>query len=305
MKDPSNLLLGTADGTFTERAKQAGILSYKLGRGAALVDLNLDGLLDLVQVPRGTPVLGWRNVGSGSAKRRQGDGPLGIPRPRSARRRTEDAIGAWIEVRTGDQVQRRELTVGGGHAGGQLGPIHFGLGDATDAAGARAVARRRMGRVAATGHRPVPDHRPGRHRVGAHDAAAIAQGDPMSRARIGRIDLPDLSMPTRMPTLAPDVHRARLDRLCAMAAERGYDRLVVYADREHSANISYLTGFDPRFEEAVLVVGDRRRPGDPRGQRMLGHGRGGAGADAPAPVPGHEPAQPATRPVTHPGGDPG
>ena len=37
--------------------------------------------------------------------------------------------------------------------------------------------------------------------------------------------------------------------------ERGYDRLVVWADREHSANVAYLTGFDPRFEEAVLVVG--------------------------------------------------
>ena len=35
---------------------------------------------------------------------------------------------------------------------------------------------------------------------------------------------------------------------------RGYDVLVVWADREHSANVSYLTGFDPRFEDAVLVV---------------------------------------------------
>ena len=43
----------------------------------------------------------------------------------------------------------------------------------------------------------------------------------------------------------------------------GYDHLVVWGDREHSANIAYLTGFDPRFEEAVLIVG-RRRPGDPR-----------------------------------------
>ena len=38
----------------------------------------------------------------------------------------------------------------------------------------------------------------------------------------------------------------------------GYDRLVVYADREHSANLSFLTGFDPRFEEALLVVGTDR-----------------------------------------------
>ena len=131
-KDPSNLLLGTADGTFTERARQAGILSYKLGRGAALVDLNRDGLLDLVQVPRGTPVLTWRNLGAGTAKKAK---PMGhwagveLQQPGANR----DAIGAWIEVQVGDVVQRRELTVGGGHLSGQLGPVHFGLGDLTDA----------------------------------------------------------------------------------------------------------------------------------------------------------------------------
>src|SRR5262249_25679330 len=27
-----------------------------------------------------------------------------------------------------------------------------------------------------------------------------------------------------------------------------------YADREHSANLAWLTGFDPRFEEAVLIL---------------------------------------------------
>jgi hypothetical protein len=43
-------------------------------------------------------------------------------------------------------------------------------------------------------------------------------------------------------------------------AERGLDSLVVYADREHSANISYLTGFDPRFEEAILVIGSDDEP---------------------------------------------
>ena len=41
---------------------------------------------------------------------------------------------------------------------------------------------------------------------------------------------------------------------------RGYDRLVVYADREHSANLAWLTGFDPRFEEAVAVVGPSDEP---------------------------------------------
>jgi hypothetical protein len=51
-----------------------------------------------------------------------------------------------------------------------------------------------------------------------------------------------------------------LARLRARAEEAGYDRLVVYADREHSAGIAYLTGFDPRFEEAILVVGPAGEP---------------------------------------------
>ncbi len=41
---------------------------------------------------------------------------------------------------------------------------------------------------------------------------------------------------------------------------RGLDHLVIYADREHSANLSYLTGFDPRFEEAVLILGGEGIP---------------------------------------------
>ncbi len=63
-----------------------------------------------------------------------------------------------------------------------------------------------------------------------------------------------------MPEIAPETYGARLVRLRERADARGYDRLVVYADREHSANLSYLTGFDPRFEEAVLVVGPDGEP---------------------------------------------
>ena len=82
----------------------------------------------------------------------------------------------------------------------------------------------------------------------------------MSRARIAHIGLPEFGMPAVMPQLQAATYHARLDRFRAMATEHGFDRVVVYADREHSANISYLTGFDPRFEEAVLVIG---RDGDP------------------------------------------
>ncbi len=42
--------------------------------------------------------------------------------------------------------------------------------------------------------------------------------------------------------------------------ELGLTHIVVYADREHFANLTYLTGFDPRFEESLLIVGKTATP---------------------------------------------
>jgi hypothetical protein len=128
-RDPSNLLLGRPDGTFVERGDAAGIASFVRGRGAALVDLNLDGMLDLVQVNRRENVSVYRNVGLGDADRPE---PMGnwvevrLEQPGPNR----DAIGSWITVRFGDRTVEREITVGGGHASGELGWIHVGLGGA-------------------------------------------------------------------------------------------------------------------------------------------------------------------------------
>lgn len=128
-RDPNNLLLGQTDGSFLEGAPAAGIVTYARGRGAALADLNLDGMLDLVVVNRRENVQVWRNVGFGDAAQPEPMGNwIGI-RP-SQPGTNRDAVGSWIEVRIGDRILLREVTVGGGHAGGQLGWIHFGLGSA-------------------------------------------------------------------------------------------------------------------------------------------------------------------------------
>ena len=127
-KDPSNLLLGRGDGTFVESGEAAGIVTFARGRGAALVDLDLDGWLDLVQVNLGAPTMVWRNTGTGTSavahwlaiRVRQ-------PAP------DVDAVGGWLEVRTATSTSRRELTSGGGHISGQLGWEHVGLGPATSA----------------------------------------------------------------------------------------------------------------------------------------------------------------------------
>jgi hypothetical protein len=131
-RDPSDLMIGNADGTFTEGAVAAGIVNYDKARGAALVDLNLDGMLDLVIVNREANVRVYRNVGRGSAAK---PGPMGNwlsvqlhqPAP------NVDAIGAWLDVRVGGKVTTRELTIGGGHASGKIGWIHAGLGAAKTA----------------------------------------------------------------------------------------------------------------------------------------------------------------------------
>ncbi|MGQ0850025.1 MAG: CRTAC1 family protein [Actinomycetota bacterium] len=127
-RDPNNLLLGNPDGIFTESAVEAGIVNFATSRGAALTDLNLDGMLDLVVVARRQPVKAWRNVGWGQPT---SPIPMGdwvavrLEQPAPNR----NAVGAWVEVRVGRRTLRREVTVGGGHAGGQLGWLHFGLGD--------------------------------------------------------------------------------------------------------------------------------------------------------------------------------
>jgi hypothetical protein len=131
-KDPPNLLIGQPDGTFVEGAMDAGVVGYARGRGAALVDFNLDGLLDLVEVDFGTPSKVWRNLGAGGAA---GPAPMGhwlalsVSQPGPNR----DAIGSWVDIRVGDLTTTQELTVGGGHVSGEVGWIHIGLGPADGA----------------------------------------------------------------------------------------------------------------------------------------------------------------------------
>ncbi len=128
-KDPNDLLLGQPDGTFKEAADAAGVLNYARGRGAALADFNLDGMLDLVEVNYLDGVKLWRNVGSGDTAKPVQMGNWLAVRPAEPGP-NRDAIGAWIEVQIGDTTIRREITVGGGHVSGELGWTHFGLGPA-------------------------------------------------------------------------------------------------------------------------------------------------------------------------------
>ena len=60
--------------------------------------------------------------------------------------------------------------------------------------------------------------------------------------------------PSAPPKYSVEEYEARLGRTRAAMDRAGLTHLVVYGDREHSANLAWLTGFDPRFEEAILIL---------------------------------------------------
>lgn len=61
-----------------------------------------------------------------------------------------------------------------------------------------------------------------------------------------------------IPELTQEDYQKRL----AGARERMTDlsHILIYADREHFSNIEYFTGYDPRFEEAVLIIAKQGKP---------------------------------------------
>jgi hypothetical protein len=123
--DPNNLLLQGEGGKFVEAGGLAGVGSTKVGRGGAAADFNLDGLVDLLVVNRWQPAEIWRNVSALPNRWLE----LRLAQKGANR----DAIGSWIEVRTKTGIQRREIFSGAGHAGGQNGWWHFGMGPADSA----------------------------------------------------------------------------------------------------------------------------------------------------------------------------
>src|SRR5271170_7604462 len=78
--------------------------------------------------------------------------------------------------------------------------------------------------------------------------------------RLIEIDWPDFGLAVRPPVQPASVFSKRIDALRFAMETRGLTHVVVYADREHFANLAYLTDIDPRFEEILLIIA---RSGNP------------------------------------------
>ena len=74
-------------------------------------------------------------------------------------------------------------------------------------------------------------------------------------SRLATVELPVFGQSWERPQIGVAEYRERIAALRERTKQTELDVLVVYGDREHRANLAYLTGFDPRFEEALLVLG--------------------------------------------------
>lgn len=96
--------------------------------------------------------------------------------------------------------------------------------------------------------------------------------------RLGDVQLPEFGEPTVQPEIPEQRYADRRSEVLRRAEALGLDAVVVYGDREHAANLLFLSGYDPRFEEAILVLVPGRTPA-----LLVGNeGWGYAGLTSPA-----------------------
>ena len=65
---------------------------------------------------------------------------------------------------------------------------------------------------------------------------------------------------SEIPVTTKEDYLGRIESLWAMPQAQEYNVIVVYGDREHFSNILYFTGYDPRFEEALLILKRGEKP---------------------------------------------
>ena len=72
--------------------------------------------------------------------------------------------------------------------------------------------------------------------------------------KLKEIPEPIISKAEKPVMLSDETMQERKAKLLAKMQSEKLDVMLIYGDLEHGSNFEYLTGFLPRFEEALLVV---------------------------------------------------
>lgn len=65
---------------------------------------------------------------------------------------------------------------------------------------------------------------------------------------------PQLDNSQQPVLISKETALARRDKVIARMKKSGFSAVIVYADKEHGGSFEYLTGFIPRFEEALQIL---------------------------------------------------
>lgn len=71
---------------------------------------------------------------------------------------------------------------------------------------------------------------------------------------LDEVQEPNISLPETLPTLPAEIYKTRLEQLHTKMKELSIETVVIYGDKEHFSNFLYFAGFEPRFEEGILVL---------------------------------------------------
>ena len=72
--------------------------------------------------------------------------------------------------------------------------------------------------------------------------------------KLVELDIPEFGHTINQPEINNEIYENRLKRFKKDLRDNDFSSAVIYADREHFANMHYLSNFDPRFEEALLII---------------------------------------------------
>ena len=72
--------------------------------------------------------------------------------------------------------------------------------------------------------------------------------------KLSSIEVPEFGISQLQPIIEEKIFNERLDNLKEKLLKENYGCAIIYADREHFANMHYISNFDPRFEEAILII---------------------------------------------------
>lgn len=68
------------------------------------------------------------------------------------------------------------------------------------------------------------------------------------------VKFPCIGEPEMEPRIPEGVYARRLEKVLGIMKQNALDYLFIYGDREHYSNFEYLSGFDLRFEEGLLML---------------------------------------------------